>query len=196
MRNRRPASTAFNDIAAGKVLTDIIFLDVDMPEITGMELVDLVKPFAEVIFITGHPQYSLDAFDKDVADFLLKPVAYDRFLKAIQRANVRLLQKHNSFFVKVNSKTQKLNKNEIIYVESKRNSVRFFLRGGAVIETLGTMEEILHSLGLHDFMRVHQSFIINLATIVSMEGNVLTLEEKKEVPIPSQIDQRKMAGSL
>jgi DNA-binding LytR/AlgR family response regulator len=174
---------AYNDIASGTIVADIIFMDVDMPEMTGMQLASFVKPFAAVIFVTGHPQYSLEAFDKDVADFLLKPFTYERFLKAVQRAEALLSQPKEFFFVKVKSKMQKIYKSQIIYVESKRNSICLFLKENTVYETLGNMEEMMVVLGTKHFMRVHQSFIVNLAAIESLEGNMLALEAKKEIPI-------------
>ncbi|MGE9310486.1 LytR/AlgR family response regulator transcription factor [Niabella sp. CJ426] len=174
---------AYNEIASGAIVTDIVFMDVDMPNINGMQLASLIKPYAVVIFVTGHPQYSLEAFDKDVADFLLKPFTYERFVKAVQRAEALLSQPKDFFFVKVKSKMQKIYKSQIIYVESKRNSICFLLKENRVYETLGNMEEMMVTLGNKDFMRVHQSFIVNLAAIESLEGNMLALEGKKEVPI-------------
>ncbi|OBS14092.1 DNA-binding response regulator [Elizabethkingia miricola] len=177
--------------------TDIIFSDIQMPKINGINLIrSLTKP-PLIIFITAHRDFALDGFENGVVDYLIKPVAYDRFLKAVNRAKERAdsakistvpeslkpeLSSSDHIFVKVNGKLVKVTLKDILYIEALGDYLKIVTSSESLttLATLKSMEDIL--LPLKHF-RIHRSFIVKISAIKSISGNTAELNNGKVIPI-------------
>ncbi|MCT4639515.1 MAG: LytTR family DNA-binding domain-containing protein [Bacteroidales bacterium] len=168
---------------------DLIFLDIEMPEMTGIDFLNSFKSTPQVIIVSAQEKYALDAFEYDVTDYLLKPVTYGRFFKAAEKAFKRLgkVESDNKkeIFIKKNSALVRLSYEEILWVEALENYV--------VINTFDekytihfTMKSIEKQLPLNMFKRIHRSFIVNISKINSIEDNSVVINHKtgrKVLPI-------------
>lgn len=168
---------------------DIIFSDIEMPKFTGLELAQSLTNPPVIIFITAHRNFALDGFETGVADYLLKPVRFDRFLKAVNRAKEYLsLKKTTSvhqinadrIFIKSEGKLIKILLNEILYVEAQGDYLKFVINGVSYT-TLGTLKAMEEVLKLPMFFRVQRSFILNLEAVRSLNGNIVELIDGKTI---------------
>jgi DNA-binding LytR/AlgR family response regulator len=171
---------AFNFLKNNKV--DLIFLDINMPGMNGIELVNrLINP-PQVIFTTAYPEYAVEGFNLNAVDYLLKPISFGRFLKAIEKFQhaSRLLKAdvEDSILVKSGKKEYLIKTATIIYIESMGDYVRMVTETQSII-THGTLVQFLSLLPSDQFFRIHKSFIINLEKIDYFEGNCISLSGKK-----------------
>lgn len=185
-----------NALEANKVLqnqdVDLIILDIQMPQITGIEFVKSLSNPPLVIFSTAYPEYAVEGFELEAIDYLLKPVPMDRFLKAINRASEMLMAKKEGlkededyFFVKADKKLIKVAHDEILYIEGLKDYVIIKKLDGKII-TLQTMKSLEEKLTKEVFLRIHRSYIINLSKINALVGNMIemTVDGKtKHIPI-------------
>jgi DNA-binding LytR/AlgR family response regulator len=176
--------TALNEVT-GANPPDITFLDVEMPELSGMEFAGMANLYTKIIFTTSFQEFALEAFEKEAFDFLLKPISYARFRKSVQRIQrtamedkAVLNEKRDFFFVKTETKGKmvKVTINDILYVEGAQNYIKIHLVSGEIMPYL-TINEIEQYLPLEQFTRIHQSFIINTARIKAVEQTRVTLED-------------------
>jgi two-component system, LytTR family, response regulator len=170
---------------------DLIFLDIQMPNITGLEFVEALNGKCKVIFTTAYSQYALDGFDLNVIDYLLKPVSFTRFLKATQKANEIFKDKaeskieENDFLIVKGDNKGKLNKieiDDIDYIEGMRNYVAIVC-GDKKTMSLMNMKDLEDNLPVNKFIRVHKSFIIPISNILSIDGNTILLKRNKNANI-------------
>ncbi|TDE18237.1 LytR/AlgR family response regulator transcription factor [Dyadobacter psychrotolerans] len=202
---------AFTDpIAALEVIykeqIDIVFLDIHMPEISGLEWIKLLRGKSKVILTTAYSQYALDGYNLDVVDYLLKPVPFDRFLHAVQKVQDILTVKpiatpepvpvpvapaasSDHVFVKVDSKIMKVRFQDILYIEGLGNYVSIFTETGRLV-TLSTMKEVEEYLSDTYFMRVHRSYIIAFNRVEYIEGNQIFLNKNTNVPLGETYRER------
>ncbi len=174
-----------------KVDIDIIFLDIELPDMSGMEFLDSLHDHPQVIIISSKSLYAADAFDYEVTDYLVKPITYARFYKAIQRARKRMdrdrLDKigKNEIFIKKNSTLVKLKYDNILWIEALENYVIF----NTYYEKYTihfTMKAIEQKLPPDKFTRVHRSFIVNTSSIDVIEDNSVLIKVQdgtKTIPI-------------
>jgi len=165
-------------------ITDILFLDINMPKINGIELIKLVKKLPVVPFFiltTAHAEYAIDGFDHDVVDYLLKPIAFDRFYKAVQKvsllkSNKQAYEAKSFFFVTVDTKNKniKINHDDILYIEGLKNFVSIYTKPEKIIAMLN-MKDLANILPKNKFQRVHKSYIIPTERIKSLVGNDIYL---------------------
>lgn len=173
-------------------MVDIVFSDIQMPKISGMELLrSLVHP-PVVIFITAQRDFALDGFEAGVTDYLVKPVRFDRFLKAVSRAKERISvsqvatmqhQVHSDrIFIKSEGKLVKILFDEILYIEAQGDYLKIVIPSESFTTqlTLKSMEEVLN---LPTFFRVQRSFILNLEAVRSVNGNTVELTNGKSISI-------------
>lgn len=158
---------------------DITFLDIDMPEISGLDVADLLRDQTTVIFTTAHPNYAVAGYDKDITDFLLKPISHPRFLKAVKKVTEKTLspeEKSDVFYVNpgIKGKLIPIRHSEIIYIEGQKNYVRIHTATVQPQPHL-TLQEIQDALPANQFARVHKSYMINISKIKSIDGNRVTL---------------------
>lgn len=189
-----------NALEAREVLqehsVDLMFLDIQMPQITGIDFLKTLSNPPLVIFTTAYPNYALEGFELEALDYLLKPISFDRFLKAVNRA-VEQIKLHKSsqghgeesgddyFFVKADKKLVKVNYDEILYIEGLKDYVIIRLEQTRVI-TLQTMKSLEDKLPQNNFKRIHRSFIVNIDKIHAIIGNMVEIMEKgqaKHLPI-------------
>jgi DNA-binding LytR/AlgR family response regulator len=186
---------ALDAIASGKVVADITFLDVDMPQLSGVDLAGLINQHTAIVFTTAYPDYAYQAFEKNAVDFLLKPISYERFLRAVSKVKDSLQpkpaipaaeQNDGYFFIKtdVKGKFVRVNFEEISYVEAMQNYVRI-QTSTEKLTTYLSMKEVEEHLPTQDFARVHKSFIVHLPKVKSVEGNQIVLSNGTVVPMGS-----------
>lgn len=178
---------------------DLVFLDVQMPELTGIQFVKIINGKCDVILCTAYPQYALESYELDVSDYLLKPIAFDRFYKSVYKiVNRRIAQafqlmsttiaqgkpaqqEQDYIFVKTEHKFQRIDLEDIHYIEGLKDYVSIFTVNDRII-TLQNMKRMEESLPENRFVRVHKSYIIALDKIVSVERSRIALKDKV-VPI-------------
>lgn len=170
---------------------DLVFLDIKMPQMTGIELVRSLSKAPKIVFTTAYEEYALDGFELNAVDYLMKPIAFDRFLKAVNKAKESLAPKSNNnqaedfFFVKADKKLVKIHFNEILYIEGLKDYVIIKKEVGRVI-ALQTMKSLETKLPDQIFMRVHRSYIVNIQKIKAVIGNAIEIIESgqpKHIPI-------------
>ncbi len=167
-----------------KNTVDIMFLDIEMPELTGLDMLKTLQNPPNVILTTAYSEFALDGYDLGVVDYLLKPIPFQRFLKAVQRiAMPQALQKPetNYFFVKSDGVQYRANFADILYVEAYGNYVKIHLAARFIL-TAETMTEMQNRLPSQYFVRVHKSFIINTNHIERIDGALISIA-KVSIPI-------------
>lgn len=182
------AVDAINAFNTGEDI-DLIFLDIEMPEMSGIDFLETLQNPPQIIIVSSKEKYALDAFNYDVTDYLLKPVTYSRFFKAINKANVRFKNKvdtkENEIFIKKNSALVRLKYDEILWVEALENYVIFTTYSDKYTIHF-TMKAIEQKLPSNMFTRVHRSFIVNTHSINLIEDNAIVISTKegnKTIPI-------------
>jgi DNA-binding LytR/AlgR family response regulator len=170
-----------NAIEANRVLAeqpiDLIFLDIEMPRIRGIDFLKSLENRPLVIITTAYPHYALEGFELNVLDYLLKPITTERFLKAVNRAREAVLPE-NYFFIKTHNGYEKILHQEISYIEASQNySIIHTSRGKFM--TLTALRAIEEQLPSAKFMRVHKSYIAAIDKIQALSGNELTIDKQK-----------------
>jgi DNA-binding LytR/AlgR family response regulator len=171
---------------------DLMFLDIQMPGMTGIELLQKLDKKPVTIITTANHDMALDAFNLDVVDYLVKPFSFDRFSHAVERAKAYLVYKHqdqtelsekpNYIIVKSDYKHVKINLDEIKYIEGFGEYVKFIL-GSNFVVTLEALKNLEKMLPKDRFIRIHKSYIINASLIKSVSGNLVTLTDNSTFPI-------------
>ncbi|MBT6030432.1 MAG: response regulator transcription factor [Crocinitomicaceae bacterium] len=163
---------------------DLLFLDIEMPKMDGMELIKNLNPLPQVVFITSHPEYAAESYEYDVTDFIQKPLTHGRFLKAINKAEQRFkVEKANissegeSIFIKADSRLVRINLKDICYIEALGNYMKIYTQEGR-FTILTTMKEIAEKLSGNDFVRVHRSYLVRLDKIESIEDHYIKMGAK------------------
>ena len=175
---------------------DLIFLDVQMPDITGIQFLKLLNGRCKVILCTAYPEYALEGYELDVADYLLKPTRFERFLKAVQKAQMLIESAASEpkteatptektplmddyIFVKTETKGKliKIALGEIRYVEGLGNYVSIYTTNNQRVITLLTIKELEERLPRPHFLRVHKSYIVAAAKIQGIDGNQIVVAE-------------------
>lgn len=168
---------------------DLIFLDIQMPEINGLDLLKSIRNPPLVIFTTAFPNFALESYEIDAADYLLKPVSFERFIRAVEKAKERLSGRLEAasgsaddapdyIFVKADGKHVRIILNEIYYVEGLKDYVVIHLKDSRII-THNTMKNIEALLMKNEhFIRIHRSYIINLNFVKEIEGNSFRIKDE------------------
>ena len=157
---------------------DLVFLDIQMPELNGLQFIKIAGKQCKIVLTTAYADYALDGFEHDVVDYLLKPIAFERFYRAAEKA-MNLLQGNASqvvphqpiaeyLFVKTEHRIQKINLADILYIEALQNYVSLNATGGRVM-SLQPLKKIEEQLPAAEFVRVHKSYIVALRHIDSVE---------------------------
>jgi two-component system LytT family response regulator len=175
---------------------DLVFLDVQMPELTGIQFLKISNGKAKMILTTAYPQYALEGYELDVVDYLLKPIAFDRFFKAVQKAQAIInpsakpvpapepvQQQPQSdlmsdfIFVKSEHKIQKVYLRDILFIEGLKDYISIFTPQERII-TLQNMKKMEDALPERHFVRVHKSYIVSLNKIDSIERSRIWIGDK------------------
>jgi DNA-binding LytR/AlgR family response regulator len=168
---------------------DLIFLDIKMPRLTGTDFLKSLAHPPKVIFVTAYREYALEGFELDVVDYLLKPVSFGRFMKAVTKA-MKLLSLENSpeksneifsenknafVYLKANKEMTKVLLNEILYIESRKEYIKIYFSNDTpllVKQTISSMEKLLSP---HKFIRIHRSFIVTIDKITSFTSTSVSI---------------------
>ena len=162
---------------------DILLIDIEMPDISGLELVKSLKRKPFIIFTTAYKEYALDGYDLDIVDYLLKPIRFDRFLKAINKSNRLHSLVNNSkpqsdyILIKSEYKTVRLNVDHILYIEGCKDYVKIFTTDEMILTRLN-LKNIQSKLNENDFLRIHRSFIVSFSKISSFLKNEVEIKGK------------------
>ena len=163
---------------------DLLLVDIEMPDINGVELVKSLTREPMIIFTTAFKEYAIDGYELDVIDYLLKPIRFERFLKAVNKANQLYSLKHpenrslqESILIKVEYKTIRLKFEDIIYIEGCKDYVKIFTTNGMQLTRLN-LKNIQSKLPEAHFMRIHRSYIVSFSKVVKFQKNEIYLGDK------------------
>ncbi|MBX7108634.1 MAG: LytTR family DNA-binding domain-containing protein [Chitinophagales bacterium] len=174
-------------IALEKYQPDILFLDIQMPNLTGLELIRMLKRRPAIVLTTAYSEHAIESYELEVADYLLKPIEFDRFFQAVSKAAEQLdrgavhlppestnftEEQGNYFFVKSDHKIVRVDYAETLFIEALQKYVCIYTESGRII-TLVSMSQLESSLPVRHFTRIHRSYIVNLNKIDSIEGNMV-----------------------
>ena len=194
------AASCNNAIDASKVLReqkiDLIFLDIKMPKLIGTDFLRGLSNPPKVIFITAYRDYAFDGYELDIVDYLLKPVSFTRFMKAVAKATKLIATEENyvaikteynnnkdSFlYFKIDREMVKIILNEILYIESKKEYVKLFLENGKSLLVKQSISSLEKLLSPHRFIRVHRSYIATIEKVSSFNSAYITICKHK-IPI-------------
>ena len=175
---------------------DVLFLDVDMPGLTGLELLRALPQTPAVVLTTAHATHALEAYELGVADYLLKPIRFERFAKTIGRLPaagptgaapsvagfVGSAPLADSLFLKTDNGTERVRLNELLFIEGYGNFVKCHLAAGRVLLTADTLKHLASQLPAAGFVRTHKSYLVNVTHIERLSGNCLRVGSR-ELPI-------------
>lgn len=173
---------------------DLMFLDIQMPQITGIEFLKSLEKPPLAIFTTAYSEYAVEGFELNAVDYLVKPISLDRFMKAVNKAREKhlanspapkTLEDSDFMFVKADKKLVKLNFDDIIFIEGLKDYV-IIQHGNTRTITLQTMKSLEAKLPAQKFKRIHRSYIVNLGLINAVLGNMVEVTQKgapKHLPV-------------
>jgi two-component system, LytTR family, response regulator len=160
---------------------DLVFLDIQMPEITGIEFMKQVNTSCKIIVTTAFPQFALEGYEYSILDYLLKPIAFERFTKAIKKLPALTSEKSiippDYLFVKSEYKLLRIDYSSILYLESLRDYVAIHTTDGSKILTLQSLSSFVLELPGHLFARIHKSYIVALNKINFIEKNKVVINK-------------------
>ncbi|UMB62063.1 LytTR family DNA-binding domain-containing protein [Lutibacter sp. A80] len=181
------AVEAFNQINSNQI--DLIFLDINMPEISGLSFAKSINKNIKVIFTTAYREYAVDGFNLQAVDYLLKPISFERILQAVNKYlgehtseiienSSEITPKTTEFiFVRADRKMVKINFSEINYIESLSDYIKFHLKN-KIIVTRETISNIEAKLPQKDFLRIHRSYIVSISKIDSFTNEFIEIHNK------------------
>ncbi len=174
------ALTALDFLNSQKV--DLIFLDINMPKLSGIDFIKSLRNPPEIILTTAYSEYALESYELDVLDYLLKPFSFERFLKAVSKfpisGNTSII---DDLTVKANGKTYRISISDILYAESLGDYITLVTINNKLTFNQ-SLKSFLKQLPENEFIRVHKSFIVSLRNIDYVEGNLISISEKM-IPI-------------
>jgi DNA-binding LytR/AlgR family response regulator len=175
--------------------TDLLFVDINMPDLTGIDFVKSLTEKPLIIFTTAHSEFAIEGFKIDAIDYLLKPIGYNDFLRAVNKVKTHydLISHQNDpvkatphhLFVKSEYRLIRIELSDIKYIESMHEYVKIHLASGKPIMTLASMKSIEEHLP-GKFLRVHRSYIVNTQRIKVIERNRIIFEDNVYIPVSSQ----------
>jgi len=175
-----------------KFPTDVIFLDIEMPNLNGIDLYKQIKQNTLVIFITSRPDYAVEGFNLNALDYLLKPFTFERFKQATDKARdyfaTNNSQKAQHIFVRADYSLQKILLNDITCIEALDDYLKIYIDQQKTIVARMTMKAMLEKLPSEEFMRVHRSFIVPIKKVESLRNKTLQLGDKK-IPVGNSYEE-------
>jgi DNA-binding LytR/AlgR family response regulator len=171
---------------------DIVFLDINMPNLSGISMVRVLKNQSQIIFTTAYHEYAVESYELDAADYMLKPFSFERFTKGVIKAinrieNNKIEEQPKPIQIKSDGKIYFVDFDDILFCEAMRNHTRVFLNNGTKLMPLVSLSKFEHELSESNmaFIRVHRSFIISKKWITAIKGNTILFNSFK-VPIGNQ----------
>jgi DNA-binding LytR/AlgR family response regulator len=184
-----------NPLKAYRVLEqekiDVIFLDINMPQITGFSFIENLSYKPLIVITTAYREYAVKSFELDVLDYLVKPIPFNRFLKTVNKIYQHVyisntntdisLQQEPHIFLKVNKKLIKVNFNDILYIESLKDYIKVITNLGDYV-VHKSLSSITEELPQSNFMRIHRSYTISINKVIALEGNTVEISNRN-IPI-------------
>ncbi len=170
----------------GQHVVDLLFVDIDMPDLNGLDLVKSLPYNPMIIFTTAYKEYALEGFDLEAIDYLLKPFSIERFEKAVNRAKKRyntIEKKQDGLFVYVEYQITKIRFQEIRYIKSLNDYIKIHTTNGRSVLTLMPLKKVQEKLPENDFLRIHRSYIISIKEVSSFLGRKIKLRSGEELPV-------------
>jgi DNA-binding LytR/AlgR family response regulator len=173
---------------------DLLFLDIEMPLLSGLEIIDTFKSRPNIIFTTAYPQFAIEGFEVDAIDYLVKPVPYKRFLKAVNKLDPKTftapqatlntyVQNPNKFlFVKSDYESVKIVIEDIKYIEGLKDYLKIHLADSRYVLTLSNFKNLMEKLPEESFIRIHNSYAVNLKYVEAIQRNKIIID-KQRLPI-------------
>jgi len=175
---------------------DLMFVDINMPDLSGMDFVKALDNPPKIVFVTAYSEYAVEGFRVDAIDYLLKPISYGDFLKSANKVKslfetlIHKSDKVNSnndfLFIKSEYKILRINFDDITYIEGMSEYIRIHLSNARPVMTLLSMKAVDEILPSDRFMRVHRSYIVNLSKISVIERNRIVFDGKVYIPVSEQ----------
>ncbi|MBK7028530.1 MAG: response regulator transcription factor [Bacteroidales bacterium] len=195
----RSAAEAMN--VMNSVDVQLLFIDINMPEISGMEFAKSLTNKPYIVFTTAYSEYAVEGFQVEAVDYLLKPISFSNFLKAVNKVKNRIeltsnnqkesvTTKANHLFVKSDYKLIRIELTDIKYIESQHEYIKIYLNNSNPITTLLSLKSIEEVLPPEKFMRVHRSFIVNLSKISVIERNRIVYDGNVYIPVSKQYKEK------
>ena len=160
---------------------DIVFLDIQMPDLSGIQVAEILNQRYDIIFTTAYNQYAVEGFELEARDYLLKPVSFERFLKAVEKVaadkTASPAESPDHFYVKTEYKIKKVRFDEILYIEGMKDYLRIVTKQEKIM-TLQSFSRLVPVLPAERFMRIHKSFVIAFEAIDSVEKNKVRIGEQ------------------
>lgn len=170
-------------IKNGKI--DLLFLDINMPKLSGIGFVKSLPNPPFFIFVTAYPEYALEGFEVDAMDYLLKPVSFERFRKSVNRVLERLTQNSDSenghIMLRADKKKYRLNYADILFLEAQGDYVKFYTSEKKLM-VHGRLKEFYEQLSVKNFVQIHKSYVINISKVLFLEGNSVKID-KHRLPV-------------
>ena len=180
----------------GKI--DLLFLDIQMPDITGLDVLRSLRDRPFVVLTTAFKEYALEGYELDIIYYLLKPFSFDRFLKAVTKVNAIMTKiaekgdvkpeieseqetnfKADYLIIRADRKHYKINYDDLIYIEGQKAYVTFHYVGNKRVTALASLKELEEKLTESKFIRIHKSYIVSIKKIASLEGNLIEISDQK-----------------
>ncbi len=196
------ATEAIKTIREKKI--DLLFLDIQMPELSGLEFARIIGSETRIVFTTAFSQYAIEGYKVNALDYLLKPISFDKFLEVSQKAfdyfeslNKQKAMKEDRFiFIKSEYKLQKVNFDDILYIEGVKDYVKFYVKGNSKgIMSLMNMKKVEEYLPVPEFMRIHRSYIVHMPDVqlidrfrIVMGENYLPISESYKDTVQKYIE--------
>lgn len=178
------------------IQVDLMYVDINMPDLSGMDFAKSLEKPPKIIFVTAYSQYALEGFKVEAIDYLLKPISYGDFLKSANKARnyfetnhsqVLMDRSNNEYlFVKSGYKIVRINLEDITYIEGMREYVRVHLTNGKSLMPLISLRVLDEQLPSTRFMRVHRSYIVNLQKITTIDHSRIIFEGQVHIPVSEQ----------
>ena len=175
---------------------DLMFVDIYMPDLSGIDFVKTLKNPPLIVFITAYSEYAIEGFRVNAIDYLLKPIGYNDFLKSANKARnffeakfqgkMRIEEKKEYLYVKADSKLVRIRMEDIIYIEGMREYVRIHIENSKSLMPLMSMHLLEEQLPSDKFMRVHRSYIVNLEKIITVDHFRIVFDGKVYIPVSEQ----------
>lgn len=170
--------------------TDLLFVDINMPDISGLELVRSLPVPPLIIFTTAYRNFALEGFELEAVDYLLKPISFDRFERAVKKAEEFFVFRQQArsaapeaLYVYAEYRLLKIPLTEIEWIESLEDYIRIHTKTGKPVMTLMTLKKVLEKLPESAFRRIHRSYIVSVPDVKSVQGRKVYLKSGKELPV-------------
>lgn len=161
---------------------DLLFLDINMPRLSGISFARSLSRAPLIIFTTAYPEYAVEGFELEAVDYLVKPYSFERFLKAVNRAFDRLEQaapgeqKESTLLIRSDRKIYNLRTSELSWIEGCGDYIKVHLQDGKMLVVHDTIKDFIGGLPQRTFMRIHRSYVVNVSRIEYIEGNMVHIE--------------------